>query len=101
MSKWYGLNRILDQLPLWRTTDSALGPQIAVLFSKKTPYMNIINFRGGLRVNPNNPPLGTGLLLVRVGDNAVEMCGQSAFISWLSHLVCSGQAPGQGAVGAS
>ena len=35
-----------------------------------------------------------------VGDKAVEMCGPSAFTSWLSHLVGSGQAPGQGAVGA-
>ena len=34
------------------------------------------------------------------GDKVVEMCGPSAFISWLFHLVRSGQAPGQGAVGA-
>ena len=41
-------------------------------------------------------------LLERVGDKAVEMCGPLAFISWLSHLVRSEQAPpGQGAVGAS
>ena len=37
----------------------------------------------------------------QVGDKAVEMCGPLAFISWLSPLVCSGQAPGQGSVGAS
>ena len=40
-------------------------------------------------------------LLERVGDKAVEMRGPPAFISWLSHLVRSGQAPGQGTVGAS
>ena len=40
-------------------------------------------------------------LLERAGDEAVEMCGLSAFISWLSHLACSGQAPGHGAVRAS
>ena len=34
-------------------------------------------------------------------DRAIEMCGPSAFISWLPHLVCSGEAPGQGAVRAS
>ena len=28
--------------------------------------------------------------LERVGDNAVEIYGPSAFISWLSHLVHSG-----------
>ena len=37
-------------------------------------------------------------LLERVSDKLVEMCGPLAFISWLSHLVHSGQAPGQGAV---
>ena len=36
-------------------------------------------------------------LLERVGDKAAETCGLSASISWLSHLVHSGQAPGQGA----
>ena len=35
------------------------------------------------------------------GDKAVEKCGPLAFISWLSHLVHSGQAPGQGVVEAS
>ena len=39
--------------------------------------------------------------LERVGDKVVEMCGPSAFIPWLSHLVHSGQAPGQDAVRAS
>ena len=34
-------------------------------------------------------------LLERVGDKVVEMCRPSTFISWLSHLICSGQAPGQ------
>ena len=38
-------------------------------------------------------------LLERTGDKEVEMCGLSAFISRLSHLVRSGQAPGQGTVG--
>ena len=37
----------------------------------------------------------------RVGDRVVEMCGLSTFISWLAHLIHSGQAPGQGTVGAS
>ena len=41
------------------------------------------------------------MLLERVGDKAVEMCSPSVFISWLPHLVRSGQAPGQGAVRAS
>ena len=40
-------------------------------------------------------------LLERVADKAVEMCGPSAFISWLSHFVRSGQASGQGVIGAS
>ena len=34
------------------------------------------------------------------GDRAVEMCGLSVFILWLPHVVRSGQAPGQGTVGA-
>ena len=38
----------------------------------------------------------------RVGDKAVKMCGPSEFISWLPHLVRSGQhSPEQDAVGAS
>ena len=37
----------------------------------------------------------------RAGDRVVEMCGLSAFISWLLHLVHCGEAPGQGAAGAS
>ena len=40
-------------------------------------------------------------LLVRAGHKAVEMCGPSAFFSWLSHLVRSGQARGQDIMGAS
>ena len=40
-----------------------------------------------------------GMLLEKVGDKAVEMCGLSAFISWFSHLVPSGQVPGQDAIG--
>ena len=40
-------------------------------------------------------------LLEQVGDKVVEMYGPSTFISWVSHLVCSEQAPGQGTVGAS
>ena len=34
-------------------------------------------------------------LLERVGGKAVEMCCPSTFISWLSHLIRSGKAPGQ------
>ena len=41
------------------------------------------------------------MLIERVGDKAVEMCNLSAFISWLSHLARTGQAPGHGAVRAS
>ena len=33
------------------------------------------------------------MLFERVGDKAVEMCSPLAFISWLSHLVRSEQAP--------
>ena len=44
---------------------------------------------------------GQDVLLERVGDRAVEMYGPSEFISWLSHLIRSEQAPGQGPVGAS
>ena len=40
-------------------------------------------------------------LLEQGGDKVVVMCGPSAFISWLSHLVRNGQAPGQGTVRAS
>ena len=41
------------------------------------------------------------MLLERVGGKVVEMYSPLAFISWPSHLVRSGQAPGQGAVGMS
>ena len=34
-----------------------------------------------------------GSLSERVGDEAVEMCGLSESISWISHLIHSGQAP--------
>ena len=40
-------------------------------------------------------------LLEQVGDKAVEVCGLLAFISWLSHLIHSEHAPGQGTVGVS
>ena len=40
-------------------------------------------------------------LLKRVGSRVVTMCGLSAFVSWLPDLVRSGEAPGQGSVGAS
>ena len=40
-------------------------------------------------------------LLEQVGDKAVELCGLPAIISWLSHHIHTGQAPGQGAVGVS
>ena len=33
-----------------------------------------------------------------VGGKVIEMCGPSAFISWLSHLICRGEAPGLGTV---
>ena len=35
----------------------------------------------------------------QVGGRVFEVCGPSAFISWLLHLVRGGMAPGQGAVG--
>ena len=40
-----------------------------------------------------------GVLSELVGGKVVEMCGSSAFISWLSLLFRGGEAPGQGAVG--
>ena len=39
-------------------------------------------------------------LLEQVGAKAVEMCHLSVYISCLSHVVHSGQALGQGTVGA-
>ena len=41
------------------------------------------------------------VLSERVRGRVVEMFGPSVFISWLPHLVCGREAPGQGAVGAS
>ena len=41
------------------------------------------------------------MLSERVRDKVVEMCGPSAFISWLSDLVRGGQAPREGTVGVS
>lgn len=51
-----------------------------------------------MRKNGGEVP-GQGLL-EHVVDREVEMCGPSVFISWLPHLVHSGQASGQGTVGA-
>ena len=36
-----------------------------------------------------------------VGDRAVEMCGPSAYISWLPYHICCGEAPGHDTVRAS
>ena len=50
MPKGSGLNSTVDQQPLKRTNETALGLQFAVLFAQslvKTYFMNIINFKGG------------------------------------------------------
>ena len=51
---WSSLNRIVDKQPLRQTTETALGQQLAAPHVK-TRSMNIISFRGGLRLTPNNP----------------------------------------------